>query len=62
MNKKIIFMVIWNIIVYVIGFILGYIVMKTLKNVLIFYGFCVIWFFIVYFVSRFIYKKLEIFE
>lgn len=60
MNKKKIFIVIWNIIVCIIGFILGYIVMKALKNVLIFYGFCIIWFFTVYFTTRFIYKKLNI--
>ena len=62
MNKKKIFIVIWNIIVTIIGFTLGYMVMKTLKNVLIFYGFCIIWFFTVYFITRFVYRKLEIIE
>lgn len=60
MNKKTLFVIIWNIIVSVIGFILGYIVMKTLKNVLIFYGFLIIWFLMVYFITRLVYKKLDI--
>ena len=60
MNKKTIFIIIWNILITLAGFILGYIVMKTLKNVKIFYSFCITWFFVVYFITRFIYKKLNI--
>ena len=62
MNKKKIFIVIWNVIVTLAGFALGYIVMKTLRNVFIFYGICIIWFFTVYFITRFVYRKLEIIE
>ena len=62
MNKKTIFIVIWNVIVTLAGFALGYIVMKTLKNVLIFYGICIIWFFTVYFITRFVYRKIKIIE
>ena len=62
MNKKTIYIVIWNVVVTLAGFALGYIVMKTLKNVLIFYGICIIWFFTVYFITRFVYRKLKIIE